>query len=213
MTIDKRQAQLRRELEVRGIYDRRVLDAVECTRRDLFVPEKYRPMAYDDIALPISAGQTISQPYIVALMTQELALQGDEHVLEIGTGSGYQAAILSQLARELVTIERVPNLSRAARQLLEQLGCDNVDFHVADGTLGCPERAPYDRVLVTAAAPDIPQPLFEQINPGGRMVIPVGDQSVQSLIVCRMTDGQLKTRRLCPCRFVKLIGQAGWAEG
>jgi protein-L-isoaspartate(D-aspartate) O-methyltransferase len=203
--------ELREALERRGITDPRVLDAIEETRRDLFVPESLQYTAYEDDALPIGEGQTISQPYIVALMTQELRLEGDETVLEIGTGSGYQAAILARLARRVVTIERLERLSERARQVLSELGVTNVEFLVGDGTLGNPERGPYDRVIVTASAPAIPEPLYEQLKPGGLIVAPVGDESSQELVVSEKTPAGPRRTPLCGCRFVKLIGKAGWA--
>jgi protein-L-isoaspartate(D-aspartate) O-methyltransferase len=203
--------ELRETLERRGITDPRVLDAIEETRRDLFVPESLQYAAYEDDALPIGEGQTISQPYIVALMTQELRLEGDETVLEIGSGSGYQAAILARLARTVVTIERLERLSERARQLLSELGVTNVEFVVGDGTLGNPERGPYDRVIVTASAPAIPEPLYEQLKPEGMIVAPVGDESSQELVVLEKTPAGPRFTPLCGCRFVKLIGKAGWA--
>jgi protein-L-isoaspartate(D-aspartate) O-methyltransferase len=203
--------ELRETLERRGITDLRVLDALEETRRDLFVPDSLQYAAYDDDALPIGEGQTISQPYIVALMTQELRLEGDETVLEIGTGSGYQTAILARLARRVVTIERLERLSERARGVLSELGVSNVEFFVGDGTLGNPERGPYDRVIVTASAPAIPETLYEQLKPGGLIVAPVGDESSQELVVLEKTPAGPRFTPLCGCRFVKLIGKAGWA--
>jgi len=202
--------QLREELELRGITDARVLEAIEQTRRDLFVPDLLRPAAYDDSALPIGAGQTISQPYIVALMTQELRLAGDENVLEVGTGSGYQAAILSRLCRTVVTIERIEALSLSAQRVLADLGVHNVIFLIGDGTLGNAEHGPYDRIIVTASAPAVPEPLYEQLKPGGRLVAPIGDESIQELILVEKTDAGPMVTPLCGCRFVKLIGEAGW---
>jgi protein-L-isoaspartate(D-aspartate) O-methyltransferase len=203
--------ELRETLERRGITDPRVLDAIEETRRDLFVPESLQYAAYEDDALPIGEGQTISQPYIVALMTQELRLEGDETVLEIGTGSGYQAAILARLARRVVTIERLERLSERARRVLSELAVTNVEFLVGDGTLGNPERGPYDRVIVTASAPAIPEPLYDQLKLGGLIVAPVGDESSQELVVLEKTPAGPRFTPLCGCRFVKLIGKAGWA--
>jgi protein-L-isoaspartate(D-aspartate) O-methyltransferase len=203
--------ELREALERRGITDPRVLDAIEETRRDLFVPESLQYAAYEDDALPIGEGQTISQPYIVALMTQELRLEGDETVLEIGTGSGYQAAILARLARRVVTIERLERLSERARLVLSELAVTDVEFLVGDGTLGNPERGPYDRVIVTASAPAIPEPLYQQLKPGGLIVAPVGDESSQELVVLEKTPAGPRFTPLCGCRFVKLIGKAGWA--
>ena len=209
--IPELQRQLRDTLEGRGITDLRVLDAIQDTRRDLFVPESLQDVAYEDDALPIGEGQTISQPYIVALMTQELQLSGDETVLEIGTGSGYQVAILAQLALRVVTIERIEILSRRARRTLSELGVTNVEYLVGDGTLGNPERGPYDRIIITASAPAIPEPLYEQLKVGGRIVAPVGDDSSQDLVILEKTPAGPRLTPLCGCRFVKLIGEAGWA--
>jgi protein-L-isoaspartate(D-aspartate) O-methyltransferase len=202
---------LRETLERRGITDPRVLDAIQETRRDLFVPEPLQYAAYEDDALPIGEGQTISQPYIVALMTQELQLSGEETVLEIGTGSGYQVAILARLARRVVTIERIETLSDRARRVLSQVGVTNVEYLVGDGTLGNPERGPYDRIIVTAAARAIPEPLYEQLKPSGLLVAPIGDESSQELVVVEKTFTGPRMTSLCGCRFVKLIGEAGWA--
>jgi len=210
-SIQELARELRETLERRGITDPRVLDAIEETRRDLFLPESLQYAAYEDDALPIGEGQTISQPYIVALMTQELRLEGDETVLEIGTGSGYQAAILARLARRVVTIERIERLSERARRVLSELGITNVEFLVGDGTLGNSERGPYDRVIVTASAPAIPEPLYKQLKPAGLIVAPVGDESSQELVVLEKTPAGPRLTPLCGCRFVKLIGQAGWA--
>ena len=210
MTISDEQARLRRQLESRGIRDQRVLDAIESTRRDLFVPEELRHVAYDDSALNIGYSQTISQPYIVALMTEALALSGDEWVLEIGTGSGYQTAILAQLCEVVVTIERIAELAEPARELLGRLGYRNVEFRTGDGTLGCPERAPYEGILVTAAAPAIPAPLYEQLRMHGRLVVPVGDEEQQELLVVEKEEPKPRVSSLCGCRFVRLIGAAGW---
>jgi len=210
LSTKARQQRLRQDLELREISDRRVLDVIEHTRRDLFVPEPLQEAAYEDSALPIGEGQTISQPYIVALMTQELRLAGDETVLEIGTGSGYQAAILSQLCGKVVTIERIETLSASARRVLQQLGITNVEFLVGDGTLGNAERGPYDRIIVTACAPAVPEPLYEQLKLGGRLIAPVGDESLQELVTVEKTESGPQVTLLCGCRFVKLIGQAGW---
>ena len=212
MTIQEQQTSLRRELEAQGITDIRVLDAIEQTRRDLFVPEEYRDRAYENNALPIGAGQTISQPYIVAIMTQELALSGSEKVLEIGTGSGYQAAILSQLCAEVISMERIAELAHPAQRVFEKLGVENIKFCIGDGTLGWPDDAPYDGIIVTAAAPRIPDPLYQQLKLGGRLVIPVGNEWMQRLEVVEKREPDPKIHSLCNCRFVKLIGQAGWPE-
>ena len=210
MNIRDQQTRLRRQLESRGITNQRVLESIETTHRELFVPEEMRFHAYDDNALPIAEGQTISQPYIVALMTEALALEGEETVLEIGTGSGYQAAILAKLCRRLVTVERLPGLAQPAEERLAQLGYTNIEFRVGDGSLGCPEFAPYEGIIVTAAAPRVPEPLYEQLTPSGRLVIPVGDEFLQQLQLVEKRDPNPRVEILCDCRFVKLIGEAGW---
>jgi protein-L-isoaspartate(D-aspartate) O-methyltransferase len=210
-SIPEQQRRLRETLEQRGITDPRVLEAIEQTRRDLFVPAPLQYAAYDDDALPIGEGQTISQPYIVALMTQELKLNGNETVLEVGTGSGYQAAILARLVRHVVTMERIESLSQSARRVLSEIGVTNVEFLVDDGTLGYPDRGPYDRIIITASAPAIPEPLYQQLKLGGLIVAPVGDEVSQDLVVIEKTPAGPKLTPLCGCRFVKLIGEAGWA--
>lgn len=200
------------QLRQHGIRDERVLAVMDEVPRDRFVPEALQEVAFDDHALPIGAGQTISQPYMVALMTQELALTGTETVLEIGTGSGYQAAILARLCRRVVTIERIPELSDAAQRVLAQLGVTNVEFRIGDGTLGCPEYAPYDGIIVTAGAPKIPPLLFEQLADGGRLVIPIGTDRPQ-ILQCVIRHGD-RARIVdgCPCSFVPLIGADAWPE-
>lgn len=212
MDFLEQQTRLRKTLEAEGITDVRVLDMIENTRRDFFVPLQVKSRACEDIAIPIDEGQTISQPYIVALMTQALALTGDETILEIGTGSGYQAAILASLCGRLITMERLPGLAATAEELLRQLGFADIGFVTGDGTLGFPQHAPYDGIIVTAAAPKIPARLYEQLSPGGRMVIPVGDESLQQLLLIRkpIEGDPPKPHVLCNCRFVKLIGEAGW---
>lgn len=212
MDSEREREHLKRQLENRGISDRRVLEAIGSVPRHRFVPPESRSQAYDDNALPIGSGQTISQPYMVALMTQELCLSGDERVLEIGTGSGYQAAVLAVLAREVVTIERFPELSQEAQSVLGEIGYENIEFRVGDGTLGCPDRAPYDGIIVTAGAPDVPAPLYKQLNEGGRLIIPIGDDFQQMLQVIEKRGGRPVTTDVCACRFVKLIGDAGWPE-
>lgn len=201
---------LRVLLEAEGISDRRVLEAFLSVPRHEFVPEAYQSQAYDDNALPLGHGQTISQPYIVALMTSALRLTGDERVLEIGTGSGYQAAILSRLAAHVTTIERIPELSQTAQATLGRLGYENIDFVVGDGTLGCPEQAPFDGIIVTAGGPTIPSSLFEQLADGGRLVMPVGDELTQQLQCLTRSGGRTEAETLCGCRFVPLIGSEGW---
>lgn len=200
------------KLRRRGITDERVLTAISQVPRERFVPRELRGDAYADIALPIGEGQTISQPFIVGLMTQSLNLTGEETVLEIGTGSGYQAAVLSQLCRRVVTVERLRRLSEPTQILLQELNISNVTFYVGDGTLGCPDLAPYDGILVTAAAPEIPAPLFEQLKEGGRLIIPVGSTESQSLLRVHKKNNRPLSESLCECRFVKLIGEAGWQE-
>jgi protein-L-isoaspartate(D-aspartate) O-methyltransferase len=199
-------------LRYHGITDERVLAVMEEVPRRRFVPSENRAAACDDRALPIGFGQTISQPYMVALMTQELALTGCENALEIGTGSGYQAAILSKLCRHVVTIERIPELSLAAKEVLAELGCANVECLVGDGSLGCPERAPFDRIVVTAGAPKVPPQLCEQLAMGGRLVIPIGEQHPQMLQMVTRTPTGTVTIDVCPCSFVPLIGSAAWPE-
>lgn len=197
-------------LAARDVTDRRVLDALARVPRERFVPQALLNRAYDNVALPIAAGQTISQPLMVAVMTQQLQLTGDERVLEIGTGSGYQTAILAELAREVVTIERIPELAHAARERLTALGYAHIEFHIGDGSLGCPERAPYDAIIVTAGAPDYPAPLYRQLGIGGRLVIPVGDESTQTLRVVSRREHGPEIRVAGGCRFVRLIGDAAW---
>jgi protein-L-isoaspartate(D-aspartate) O-methyltransferase len=213
MDFDAAAQRLAESLGTRGITDARVLEAIARVPRHRFVPGDLHDRAYEDTALPIGSEQSISQPYIVALMTQELRLTGTERVLEIGTGSGYQAAILAELCRELVTIERHEELLQTAMSVLRDLGYVNIEFRVGDGTLGCSDRAPYDGILVTAAAPGVPPPLYNQLALGGRIVIPVGDRQAQTLVsVEKQPDGQALERELCGCRFVQLIGEAGWAD-
>ncbi|HYG76085.1 MAG TPA: protein-L-isoaspartate(D-aspartate) O-methyltransferase [Planctomycetota bacterium] len=198
------------DLKDRGIKDPRVLDAFRRVDRKLFVPEMDKHRAYDDRALILSHGQTISQPYIVALMSQGLKLTGQEKVLEIGTGSGYQTAILATLAREVFTVERIEYLATTAEDRLLDMGFSNIRFHLGDGSLGWPQHAPYDRVIVTAACPKIPQPLIDQLREGGIMVVPVGPPSAQDLIVAEKKNGKLEQRQTLSCVFVKLIGSEGY---
>jgi protein-L-isoaspartate(D-aspartate) O-methyltransferase len=196
----------------RGVADPRVLAAMREVPRHRFVPERLLSSAYSDSALPIGEGQTISQPYIVALMTEELKLQGHERVLEIGTGSGYQAAVLSRLVAEVYSIERHAVLAERAESLLTQLGYLNLHVRVGDGTSGWPEAAPFQAIMITAAAPEVPQPLLDQLADGGRLVAPVGEAGFQNLVSV-LRDGQrLTTRQLAPVAFVPLIGEHGWSE-
>ena len=203
--------ELARLMALRGIRDKRVLAAIAAVPRELFVPENLRRHAYADRALPIGAGQTISQPYMVATMLEALRLDGGR-ALEVGTGSGYQAALLAELADEVVTIERVPELAEEARRTLVGAGYDRVEVRVGDGTLGVPERAPYDGIAVAAAAPAVPETLYDQLAVGGRVVIPVGSLHDQWLeVVVRGADGP-EVARSVPCRFVPLVGAAGFDE-
>lgn len=197
-------------LRKRGLTDERVLAAIGEVPRELFVPQSLQADAYKDAALPVEEGQTISQPFIVGLMTQLVSLEGDERVLEIGTGTGYQTAVLSRLCREVVSVERLPALASDAAERLTSLGADNVELHTGDGTLGWKPAAPYDRVLVTAGAPEVPSPLYNQLRVGGRLVIPVGDEQSQELQVIVKREGGPKVIDAGGCRFVKLVGDAGW---
>ena len=202
-----------RQLRGRDIRDERVLAAMERVPREVFVPDGLGDRAYDDAALPIGAGQTISQPYMVARICEELALRGEERVLDVGTGSGYQAAVLAELAGEVVTIERIPELAGHARDNLAAAGYGRVDVRVGDGTLGVPDRAPYAGIAVAAAAPDTPRRLYEQLEPRGRLVVPVGGPRGQQLqVVVRSPEGPAVLRSV-PCRFVPLLGEEGFGEG
>ncbi len=206
-----RQEMVRQQLIRRGISDSRVLEAMGRVERHLFVSEDLQQQAYNDCALPVGGKQTISQPYMVALMTQLLELKGDEKVLEIGTGSGYQAAVLSQLAAEVYTVERIRDLSERAEALLTgQMGIDNITFTVADGSIGLSRFAPYDCIIVTAGAPSVTEGLIEQLKPGGRLVIPVGNRTSQILYQIRKTDSGVEENYSTGCIFVPLIGQKGW---
>ncbi|MBX6316521.1 MAG: protein-L-isoaspartate(D-aspartate) O-methyltransferase [Isosphaeraceae bacterium] len=198
------------QVRARGIDDPQVLDALSRFARSRFVPPAERPHAGADRALPIGLNQTISQPYIVALMTRELDLHGTERVLEIGTGSGYQTAILSRLAAEVYTIERITTLSLRARGLLDGLGITNIHYRIGDGSLGWLEAAPFDRILVTAGAPALPPALFNQLAEGGLLVAPLGPEHNQQINTVHKLLGQPKFREVLPCRFVKLIGEGGW---
>jgi protein-L-isoaspartate(D-aspartate) O-methyltransferase len=208
----QRKRMLERQLIPRGIHDPLVLKAMEKVPREAFVPEDLRESAYGDNPLPIGEGQTISQPYIVALMTEALELKGSEKVLEIGTGSGYQAAVLAETTKEVYTVERVARLSEKAKQILGRLGYANIHFKIFNGTLGWPEHSPYDAIMVTAGAPEIPESLIEQLREGGRLVIPVGDRLGQDLLKIRKTKGKTTTENLGAVRFVSLVGEYGWKE-
>ena len=194
----------------RGIKDPRVIAAMKKVPRHLFVEEALQSQAYNDHPLPIGEKQTISQPYMVALMTEALQLKGKDKVLEIGAGSGYQTAILAEMAEKVFSIERIRSLAIKARQLLYELGYYNTEIKIFDGTFGWSEEAPFDAIIVTAGAPEIPQPLLDQLAIGGRLVIPIGDAYVQDLIRVTKTEQGLKKEDLGGCRFVKLIGRYGW---
>ena len=199
----------------RGVGDERVLKVMEMIPRHLFVDEGLINQAYNDNPLPIGERQTISQPYIVALMTAALELKGDEKVLEIGTGCGYQSAVLSKLADRVFSIERIASLASKARALLDLLGCFNVLIRVGDGTYGWKEEAPFDAIIITAGAPDIPRPFLDQLAVGGRLVVPVGSQHSQTLFkLTRLSEDieDIKKEDLGGCRFVNLIGEHGWGS-
>ena len=199
------------QLRRRGISDERVLRAMGRVPRELFVPEELREHAYEDGALPIGHGQTISQPYIVATICSLLGLEGRERVLDVGTGSGYQAAVLDELAAEVVTIERVPELAETARRALVEAGYGDVDVRAGDGSLGVPDRAPFDAIAVAAAAPSIPPALYSQLADGGRLVVPRGSRSGQVLVLVVRTPNGPQERASVACRFVPLLGEEGFA--
>jgi protein-L-isoaspartate(D-aspartate) O-methyltransferase len=205
-----REEMVETQIRRRHITDSRVLECLERVPRHEFVPAEFRNRAYEDAPLPIGEGQTISQPYIVAAMTAALRLQGNERVLEIGTGFGYQAAVLACLAREVFTVEFRAKLATEAAGRLARLGYENAHVHCGDGTLGLPEFAPYDAILVAAAAPSAPAPLLAQLAEGGRMVVPVGDVENQDLQMIERGRGTFRTIMLEPCRFVPLLGAHGW---
>lgn len=200
------------QLIPRGIKDQRVLKAMLKVPRHLFVDEPIQYKAYDDMALPIGDGQTISQPYMVAVMTELLELKGNERVLEVGTGSGYQAAILAELVAEVYSIERMEGLALRARERLGKLGYDNVHIITGDGTAGLPEKAPFDRIIITAGTPQVPAPLKEQLADNGILVAPVGARFSQQLIRLRKEKGKITEEYHTPCVFVPLVGEYGWKE-
>jgi protein-L-isoaspartate(D-aspartate) O-methyltransferase len=209
---EARQLMVETQIKRRGVTDSRVLAAMGKVPRHRFIPRQLWEQAYNDYPLPIGEDQTISQPYIVALMTEALELKGSEKVLELGTGSGYQAAVLAELAAQVFTIERLPALAQTAKQVLAALGYTNVQVRMADGTLGWLEEAPFDGILVTAGSPQVPPPLVDQLALAGRLVIPVGDRYTQTLTRVRRTLEGVKHEYLGGCRFVKLIGRHGWEE-
>ncbi len=200
------------QIVARGVMDERVLAAMRKVPRHEFLSEGLRGMAYEDSALPLGEGQTMSQPFMVALMTELLELKGTERVLEIGTGSGYQAAVLAELCEKVYTVERIKLLADRARTALDRLGYRSVAIKVYDGTYGWKEMAPFDAIVVTAGAPDVPTPLIDQLKDGGRMVVPVGERFCQALLKVIKTAEGIVTERSIPCVFVPLIGNHGWKE-
>jgi protein-L-isoaspartate(D-aspartate) O-methyltransferase len=208
----ERQRMVEKQIKGRGVRDARVLQVLGDVPRHLFVPSERRHLAYADGPLPIGDDQTISQPYIVAYMTELLELLGSESVFEVGTGSGYQTAILSRLARMVYSLERIGALAERARQRMQDMGCSNVEIHIGDGSAGLPAHAPYDRILVTAAAPTVPRPLQDQLADAGRLVLPVGGRSGQ-VLECWIREGDNYTiKKLAPVAFVPLIGAYAWDE-
>jgi protein-L-isoaspartate(D-aspartate) O-methyltransferase len=205
-----RDAMVENQVKARGISDRRVLEAMRRVPRHIFVPEAQRSRAYEDMPLPVGEGQTISQPYIVAWMTELLRLEGEESVLEIGTGTGYQSALLGLLARKVYSVERIAALADSARERLASLGLENIEVVVGDGSRGLPEHAPYQDIIVTAGSPQVPQALVEQLADGGRLVIPVGTTSMQMLTLVERSGSEVVTRELGNCVFVPLVGKYGW---
>ena len=212
-SLDQARARmLRHDLRGRDITDPEVLRVMAEVPREEFVPPEDRWRAYANGPLPIGQGQTISQPYIVALMTQVLRVNRDCEVLEVGTGSGYQTAVLARLVKRVFTIERSPDLSAAAREVLRKLGIDNVEFRIGDGSCGWPEERTFDRIMITAAVPDLPRPILAQLAEAGVIVAPVGRNSVQELAVAEKHHGELVETYVCGCRFVRLIGEHGFPE-
>jgi protein-L-isoaspartate(D-aspartate) O-methyltransferase len=208
-----RESMVKHQIAARGVKDPRVLEAMSRVPRHLFVPDNLADRAYDDSPLPIGEGQTISQPYMVAWMTELLEVEGSDRVLEIGTGSGYQAAILCELAAQVISIEKYPDLAREARDRLRSLGYSNITIQVGDGTLGWPQDAPYDGIIVTAGAPSVPQPLLEQLADDCKLVIPVGPSGMQMLNVIRRRGNDYQAREEGTCVFVPLVGKFGWKRG
>jgi len=210
---DAAEHMVRSQLRARGIEAPNVLAEMRSVPRHVFVADDLRSRAYDDSALPTMHGQTISQPYIVALMTERLDVAADHRVLEIGTGSGYQTAILARMADSVVTIEREADLAEHARAMLQRFNIDNVSIVIGDGTAGAPRHAPFDRIIVTAGAPTVPEPLKEQLADGGRMVIPVGDHAMQRMTVVTRRGETFDAETGAGCRFVPLVGEYGWKHG
>jgi len=213
INFDKaRDLMVERQIIGAGVKDTRVIEAMRKVPRHMFVNDEHKDSAYGDYPLPIGEDQTISQPYMVASMTECLALKGNEKVLEIGAGSGYQAAILAELAKEVFTVERIDKLASKAEKVLQELGYQNIKVKIGDGTMGWEEFSPYDGVIVTAGAPGVPEPLFKQLKESGRLVIPIGDKLVQTLTIVRKVKGNPKETRLFGCMFVPLVGEYGWPQ-
>jgi len=208
----ERERMVKEQIIARGVKDERVIDAMMKVPRHLFVDKTYYHQSYNDYPLPIGNGQTISQPYMVAVMTELLELKGNESVLEIGTGSGYQTAILALLCARVFTIERISELSFRARKILNELGFNNINFLIGDGSVGWPDFAPYDGIIVTAGAPDVPRELIDQLSEKGRMVIPIGGEYMQTLNVIKKHKGSILRKELFECTFVPLVGKKGWEK-
>jgi len=208
-----RKKMLKEQLIQRGIENQRVLDAFYSLERHKFIPEALRESAYADYPLAIGENQTISQPFIAALMTESLDLSGRERILEIGTGSGYQTAILATLAKEVYSVERIPGLAAKAEALLKECGYANIKVKIGDGTLGWQEHAPFDRIIVTAASPIVPEPLIRQLGENGKLVLPLGQQLSQVLTVIEKRSGGCQSRQICGCVFVPLVGRYGLRDG
>lgn len=207
---EQRHRMVERQLRRRGIGDERVLEAMDTVPRELFVPQRVRRSAYDDGALPIGHDQTISQPWVVAAICQALELEGGERVLEIGTGSGYSAAVLAQIADTVISVERIPELGEDSRRRLRELGASNVEVVVSDGSRGYPDRAPYEGIAVHAATPEAPHSLLAQLAPAGRLVVPIATGSADLLTAFHREDGSTRQETIGPCRFVPLIGDEGF---
>jgi|CXWL01.1.fsa_nt_gi protein-L-isoaspartate(D-aspartate) O-methyltransferase len=206
-----RRNMIEHQIRARGVRDRRVLDAMMAVPREQFLPPEQKHNAYDDRALALAHGQTISQPFIVAYMTEQLAVEPHHRVLEIGTGSGYQCSILARLAEHVYSIERIDALRERGAETLKRIGVRNVTLRGGDGTLGLPDLAPYDRIMVTAAGPHVPQVLIDQLVDGGRLVIPIGGAKEQTIVVVTKTGNRIIEHSTLGCRFVKLIGKEGWS--
>ncbi len=205
-----REQMVTEQLIPRGISDKLVLNAMRKVPRHKFMPKHIEEAAYEDNALPIGEGQTISQPYMVAIMTEKLGLKGGEKVLEIGTGSGYQAAILAEIAKQVYSIDKEPVLADRARKILSELGYKNIEISTGDGTVGLPDKAPFDAIIVTAGAPSVPKPLIDQLSDGGRLVIPVGEPHYQILTIVTKRGRKIDTENCIGCVFVPLVGKFGW---